>query len=316
MLNHRHRRKSAMRRRIREFVIAVLPKGLAHRWTRTLLDLSLAEANDSVKVELAASAQDLKAALALVQRNFEREGYAKKTTDGVRITPYHLLPETLVIVAKIDDQVVATISVVPRTRFGIPLDGSFDLTSFLQDKGKVVEVSALAVDSDYRREQGAALFKLMKFMYHCNIDVLGANTEVIGVNPRMIGLYEAILLFSRIPKARTVAYDFANGAPVVPMYFRLDTAMESFSRVYKGKPPRQNMMSFFLKDGLQGFSLPSSSELNRTLPQRDPQRLKAMLGWSPEMVQNLTAENRSHLKALYAPWPDCQRVINEVLDAR
>lgn len=305
--------KKALRRKVRELALAALPKKWAHQYIRKSLNLSIADDSSSrIKIELASSVADLKAALMLVQRNFEREGYAQKVPGALRLTPYHLLPETVVIVAKLGSQVVATISVIPRTSFGIPLDGCCQLDSFLSDKKKTVEVSALAVDAEVRGQQGAILFNLMKYMYHCNIEVLRANTEVIGVNPRMLALYEAILLFENIPQSKVVDYDFANGAPVVPMYFNLDTAVDSYSEIYRGKPAHQNVMSFFLKPIPSDFSLPKTEELDALLPQRDPEKLKTILSWNLNLLQEMDPKNRAKLVELYQAWPECQHVLREV----
>jgi hypothetical protein len=316
-MNSVNQRKKVFRRKARELLLAALPKKVAHQWIRKSLNLAIAESStQNMKIELASSLADLSAALILVQRNFEGEGYAQKVPGSLRLTPYHLLPETVVIVAKIDNRVVATISVIPRTEFGIPLDGCCQLDSFLNDKGKTVEISALAVDSDFRGQQGAVLFNLMKYMYHCNVDTLQVNMEVIGVNPRMIALYEAILLFKNIPNSKKVDYDFANGAPVVPMYFNLDAAVDTYTNVYKEKRAHQNVMSFFLKDPPTEFSLPAPEKLDQILPQRNPEKLRVILGWNLEMVQNLAGEKLRLIENLYGRWPECRQVIREVANAK
>jgi hypothetical protein len=307
-----NQKKKAFRRKARELALAALPKKFAHRWIRNSLDLAIAESNyDNLKIELASSVADLKAALTLVQKNFEREGYAQKSPGSLRLTPFHLLPQTVVIVAKINSRVVATTTVIPRTKFGIPLDSCCQLDSFLTGKGKIVEVSALAVDSEFRGQHGSLLFNLMKYMYHCNVDTLQVNMEVIGVNPRMISLYEAILLFKNIPNAKMVGYDFANGAPVVPMYFNLDTAIDSYTKIYKEKPAHQNVMNFFLKKPPIEFSLPTAEELDQILPQRNPEKLRVIIGWNLGIIQNLNQEKRSQFEDLYRHWPECLQVIRE-----
>jgi hypothetical protein len=304
------------RNRAREFILKLFPQQIAHWWIRKSLDLSIAQRSTQIRFEIASNAQDLKQALSLVQRNFEREGYATRDSAGIRLTPYHILPETVVIVAKLDGQIVATISIIPRTAFGVPIDRCVSLDSVRGIKGRVVEISSLAVDPSIRGVQGEVLFNLMKYMYHCNIDVLKANTEVIGVNPKMSPLYEAILLFKRIPGTQTLSYDFANGAPVIPMYFDLDSALKAYGTAYAGYPSRQNVMEFFLAEPPAYFSLPQSEALDRVLPQRNSSQLREVLESKPELLPSFTADQLSTLLQLYHPWPECADVIQEFANAQ
>lgn len=308
--------QKAWRRKIRKAALRMLPKKMAHQWIRNSLNLAIPRANSTLRFEIASNASDMKAALTLVQQNFEREGYAQKAPQALRLTRYHLIPESLVIVAKDGSEVVASISLFPRTAFGIPLDSCFSLDSFLGQRGKIVEVSALAVSPAVRGQQGEVLYNLMKYMYHCNMEILGINTEVIGVNPKMIPLYEAILLFEKIPGAKTIEYQFANGAPVVPMYFNLDSAQQSFEKIYKNKPAHQNVMDFFLIAPPRQFTLPSPGQLDQVLPQRRPEELRRILSWNPELIQGLNEEQQNILEKLYQPWPDCARLIREATNAR
>lgn len=310
------RRKKYWRRKLRDGVLKLLPKPLFHWWIRRSLDLLITQSNSEVKFEIATNIEDLKSALSLVQMNFVREGYAPAGDELFRVTPYHLLPETVVIVAKIEGKVVATISVIPRTLFGVPLEGVISLENFAKDKGKIVEISALAVDPAARGVQGEVLFNLMKYMYHFNKDVLKANTEVIGVNPKMVPLYEAVLVFQKIPNAEVVAYEFANGAPVVPMHFSLDTALQSYAKVFQGQPARRNMMEFFLANASPQFSLPPAEQLNQILPQRKPEEFRQFLQMRPKIFNELTSAQLATLVNLYQPWPECARLIQEVAGVR
>lgn len=301
------------RKRLRLFMLSILPKAISYRLIRRSLNLSYPKANSKITFEIASNAQDLIAALKLVQQNFEREGYAAKTLNGIRLTPYHLLPETVVIVAKRENMVMATISIVPRTEFGLPLESTFTLKSLLQNKGRVIEVSALAVDPKFRGEQGEILYNLIKFMYHCNVGLLQANTEVIGVNPKMVPLYEAILLFDKIPKLPVTKYDFANGAEVVPMIFDFDKADSSYQQTYGKLPQNLNMFEFFKREPPPQFVLPKVNELETCLPQRKPSEFRQILSVAKEVIATLTLEQKKVLQDMYSPWPQLQKLMNEAL---
>ena len=152
--------------KFRKIVFRSLPKKLSHRLIRQTLDLNLAAKNSAICFEVATSIEDMRDALKLLQLSFEREGYAKKTPSGMRLTPYHLLPETLVLIAKKMGRVVATMSLIPRTDFGVPLEACFDIQNLLSGRKKVIEVSSFAIDPDVAGQRGEVLYNLLKFMYH------------------------------------------------------------------------------------------------------------------------------------------------------
>lgn len=278
----RHERIShKIRRKLRNLAFQALPKHFAHPLVRSSLNLHVPRKESRLSFEIVSNLSDLRAALTLVQKNFEREGYATPTRSGLRLTPYHLEPETLVIVAKDNDRIVATTSIIPRGPARVPLEACFKLDSLFAKYGKAVEISALAVDANYSGQFGQVLYNLMKFVYHCNIELIGAELEVIGVNPKMVPLYEAILLFQRIPKTAKANYEFVNGAPVIPMYFELVNAMAHFSKIYDGKPAAQNLKDFFLLPIPPQFKLPKREELALHLPQRRAACLREMQSWEP-----------------------------------
>jgi hypothetical protein len=148
-------------------------------------------------------------------------------------------------------------------------------------------------------------------MYHCNVDVLGAELEVIGVNPKMVPLYKAILLFHPIPDTQSKEYDFVNGATVIPMTFDLRTAITEFAKVYDKKPAHLNLLSFFKLPPPAHFSLPKRSELMEKLPQGKALALKEILSWQPDILKKLSDPQKRALQNLYAGKPEILAVLIE-----
>lgn len=307
------RNKKQFRGYLRQFLLGALPKPMAHHMVRKAIDLSPVYSNTQLTYKLATTTDELKQAFQLTQKSYVREGYAQGSGEEIRITAYNLLPETSVIVALKEQTVVATISVIPRTRFGLPLEKVCSLQKILRPGKKIVEISALAVDRSVRGHQGEVLYNLMKFMYHFNVDVLDANHEVIGVNPKMVPLYEAILLFQRIPESSVQNYEFVNGAPVVPMHFSLDTADDSYGRTYQGFPEKTNLMQFFLKTPGPHFQIPSKSEFPEILPQSCPEKLREMIHWNSSLMTELVDSERNSLVSLYRKLPGSQGLLQQVL---
>lgn len=300
-----------LRQGTRDLAFKFLPRPISHEIIRNTLNLHLPSQDSSLRFQIATNLEDMKEALRLVQENFVRAGYAGQTSSGLRITPYHFLPKTIVILVKHRTKVIATLSIISRSDFGVPLESCYDLSTFLSSSINVIELSALAVDPNYRGHHGEILYNVMKFMYHCNVDFLNAELEVIGINPNMAPLYEAILLFRNIPGTTTRSYDFVNGAPVVPLYFDLRNAHVTFQLVYGGKPTHLNLMEFFLAPLPPQFDLPKTQDLRFLLPQHTPDGLREILSWEPKLLKSMTKRQWFALESVYRDYPLCQQVINE-----
>ena len=308
-LNHQFLKES--RKLFRTAVFKALPSSVSHQLIRKTLNLSVPAKNSKLKFEIVSNLEDLKNALRLLQNSFEAEGYAKKTTSGLRLTPYHLLPETIVLVAKEHGQIIATLSVVVHTDFGLPLESSVNLKNFMKTKERTVEISALAVDTKAAGQRGEVLYNLMKYLYHCNVELLDTKTQVIGVNPKMVSLYKAILLFKNIPYTKVGSYKFANGAPVVPMYFNLQTAKTEYGKVYGKKSARLNLLDFFLLKPSAHFQIPAKDQLLRLLPQNRSEDLQEILKWEPTLIKTMSPEQKKSLAKLYATNPKCLAVLKQ-----
>ncbi|MGE0631130.1 MAG: hypothetical protein AB7O96_01890 [Pseudobdellovibrionaceae bacterium] len=289
-----------------------MPNFIAHRLIRSALNLAVPQKDSTLRFEIATSLTDLKKALTLVQENFLREGYAEVTASGTRLTPYHLLPDTIVIVAKRNSKIVATATLIPYTQFGVPIESNINVDTFVRQSKKTCEISALAVDTKHAGAHGEVLFNLMKYMYHCNLDLLNVDLELIGVNPKMVPLYEAILLFSKIPGVQNSKYRFANGAEVVPMYFKFAEGHQQFAPIYQGKPPHLNLLEFFLAPIPPQYDLPKMDDLISRLPQRNPRSLLEILKWEPTLLNKLPKEKLQILVNLHSANPECQKILHNL----
>ena len=87
------------------------------------------EENPRYEIKVAETLDEYIGALSLLYRSYLRLNYTKKMKNKIRITPYHLLPSTIVLVVKDTavNSVVGTISIIQRGELGLPLEESFKL---------------------------------------------------------------------------------------------------------------------------------------------------------------------------------------------
>jgi hypothetical protein len=295
-----------LRKFYRRILGAVLPKPLAHRLLRRALRIPQVDKTNII-YKIANSETELKGAFRLLHDAYVREGYMTPSSSGLRVTPYHLLPETVVVVAVLEGRVIGSLTLIPRTAFGLPLEKCFDLR--LESSARVVEISSLAVAPEFAGDRGQILFPLMKFNYILNRDYLETRFEVVGVNPKMVPLYEALLLFTALKTGEPQPYAFVNQAPVVPMMFPLEDAENLFARAYSDSPPEADLRGFFLSPPGDGFQFPARESWRDELPQRNKVLLQTLLTEAKSSPDALPAAELEVLKRLYRPWPGCHAVM-------
>jgi hypothetical protein len=223
-----------------------LPQPVRHYLARLWLACPTKEQLRDYEFKLAESSDEYVAALKLVQLAYVRMGYAKPNTSGLRLTPYHLVPTTSIIVVMHRGDVVATASVVRDGSCGLPSDSLANFDTFREAGESLAEISCLAVDPAHRG--GRLLFGLFKFIHNFSVCEADVRRLVISVHPRHYDLYVGIFLFERLSCKTPIAHAFANGAPAVPLTLNLQEFRSQLKHIYGRRADKSNLAKFFSMD--------------------------------------------------------------------
>ncbi|MDO8450912.1 MAG: GNAT family N-acetyltransferase [Rhodoferax sp.] len=262
-------------------------------------------------LKIAETKEELEACFRLLHDAYVGSGFMKPDPSGMRATIYHALPTTTTLCAKFDGEVVGTLSLIRESVFGFPLQSIFDLHDVREKKGRVAEVSALAVHPKFRKTGGTILFPLMKFMYEYCTTYFDTRHLVIAVNPNRIEMYESLLFFERLTENSVDNYDFANGAPAVGASLDLHVAPEIFKRVYGKKPRRKNLYLYFLRTRLRNIVMPGRRYFTTNDPVMTPDLLDYFFNERTHTFQDLDDREKGLLHSIYN-LPEYQRVLPPV----
>lgn len=147
----------------------------------------------NLTLKLAETQEELEACFRLLHDAYVASNLMQPHPSGLRATLYHALPTTSTLLAKYDDQVVGTVSLIRQSRLGFPMQKIFQIDAIERAGGNIAEVSALAVARRFQAKGGVVLFPLLKFMYEYATRYFDTRHLVIAVNPRHIDFYESIL---------------------------------------------------------------------------------------------------------------------------
>ncbi|MFC1808176.1 hypothetical protein ACFL0T_07440 [Candidatus Omnitrophota bacterium] len=190
---------------------------------------------DKIVYRVARSRKELEEAFSLVYREYTCRGYTPKHYKSkLRLSLYNALPGTTTFIGLIGKRVVSTVTLVPDSELGIPMDKLYkkEVDKIRKKKRRVAEVSQLAVDgkifpkgwfSMFNFSKLIFIFRLFKLVLDYSVDVLKLDNLCIAVNPRHQYLYK-FLGFIEIGKLKY--YGTLNRAPAIAKTIDLNTAEE------------------------------------------------------------------------------------------
>lgn len=278
--------------------MGALPRETRFALYRRMVDCN-ATADPRLTLGIAATQDDLEACFSLLHDAYVDSGFMQPHRSGLRVTPYHALPTTTTLYARIDAQIVGTLSIIREGVFGFPLQSVFDLSAVRARPGRIAEISALAIHPQFRSTGGSILFPLMKFMYEYCTQYFDTRHLVIAVNPKHIEMYESLLFFQRLQAQVVDNYDFVNGAPAVGASLDLWAAPAVYQEAYAGRRPDRNLHHYFTQVVLPNIHMPARPYFTTNDPVMSPALLDHFFNQRTQVLAQLSPRQQRLVHAIY-----------------
>lgn len=190
--------------------------------------MATSPARPDITYRLASTDEELEQAFALVRDAYVRVGLEQSGKQRVRLTKYHLLPDTKVFVAVATtednkEKVIGTVSVVPDSALGLPAEQvAAQAIAQLRQRGeRPAEFVALASDDQGTQER--AILKLIRLgLEYCRRN--GYSSLIASLTQRHAGFYRRFVGFE--PMGKLTPYDMGNGTPVQVHHLNLREAAD------------------------------------------------------------------------------------------
>ena len=188
--------------------------------------------NHKLDFRIASSRQEWEAALGLVYRAYVRSGLIQMNRYRMRVTPYHALPTTEVLIASKGDEVLCTMSVVGDGHLGLPMEAIYaeEVERRRLQGLSLAEVSCLADERDGSDQSFATVSRLMALTAQ-SATYRGIDQLLIAVHPRHVKFYERFIAFEVIGEQKT--YASVCDHPAVAMALDLNGLSFDQPRAYK-----------------------------------------------------------------------------------
>jgi hypothetical protein len=197
----------------------------------------------SIEIKIASEQAEWEQVFQLLAANYRARGYEADGSQPFRFTPYHVLPDTLILVAKHQERVLATFSFVPDTSLlGLPMESIYgDEVADLRQQGRRLgEAISLADVGLSIREFVQAFQAMIKLgmQYHVS---RGGDTFVITVNPRHGSFYQKVIGFVPLGSCRPCpsVRDHPAEAYLVDRELMQANAPKMYHEVFDEPLPRQ-----------------------------------------------------------------------------
>ncbi|MDD2941559.1 MAG: hypothetical protein PHC51_01200 [bacterium] len=236
--------------------MTVLPRQLRINLWRRMLRIPGDEQLAPITFKTAETRNEFEQAFTVLHDAYVEVGYQSPHPSGKRITVYHALPSTVMLIAKQGDEVLGTVSIVRDNDIGLPMEKAVDLTSIRYSGKTVCEISALSIKKEHR---GKLFLPLMKYMYqfcvyHFGIEIMLAT---IRKNSRVNDLYQCLFCFEPIDRGALMEnYNFANNQPVAAYKLEMQQALIDWSRLYSKSPADRNLVNYFTSKCPENFIFP------------------------------------------------------------
>lgn len=279
--------------------LQLLPEILRHPFYRMQYAKVPLSVPPGLTFQLARTKEDLEAAFKLLHNAYVEQGFIEPQDSGMRFIIQHALPTTSILVAKMNDMVVGTISVMRDTPLGLPMEKVFDI-SHLKVKGqRVSEFSSLAIHPDFRRSMsGVIFFPLTLYAANFAKNCFGTDYLVFNLYPHHADFYNAIFGSTYLKSQKAIADDYL-GAPAAGIQLDLKEVINFAREKYDGLSAERNLYDYTFFKNPSYFIYPESDLGSINHPVMTPEIFRYFFMEKSKILEDITLLEGQVLNSYY-----------------
>ncbi len=285
-------------------LLSFLPRRLRYAAYREMIRVKHPPQNTIFKI--AETEDEISQALTILHRAYVHEGLMDPHPSGMRVTLYHALPTTTILIAKRNNEVLGTLTMIRDNPIGLPGEGLMNLEKLRNEGHQIAEVSALAIQPRYR---GRLLFPLLKFMYTYSTKYLAIDTLLAVTTKQWSIFYESILFFKVFKMdSDSKGYTFVDYDTPVALSLDLKEAFSEFARYYGGRRFNRGLFHYFVVEHSPEFQFPSREFFRASDPVMTPKLLNYFFRKKTNLFEKMSPDEVDIFRRLY-PEKEFQRLF-------
>jgi hypothetical protein len=214
--------------------------------------ISIKEPSDNIIYKIADTSQELEQAYKLVHDVYLKMGFMNIDPSGMRLSKYNAMPSTHTFIAKLNNEVVMTLTLFADSFIGLPLDCEYkEELQFLRDEGRYI--GEIGANASIMHNQNVVfhMFKMV-FNYAKNYQLL--DDIVVSLRPKHALFYTHVYGFEQIGGLKT--YSSANGNPAVLYRVNLHNLSKFCQMSYPRVPVEKDLHYFMFRKRIKSIKLP------------------------------------------------------------
>lgn len=254
---------------------------------------------DGLIFKIAETKEELEEAFQLVYQEFIATRYITENPAGLRLTKYHALPGTTVLIGKWNNEIVCTLSVIHDNPMGLPSDETWDLSEMRKNSSRVAEISGLAIKRSAQGRRGKLLLPLCKFMYEYAVNYAGVEVIVVATQAVVMEFYRAILLFKPIGDGEPVPHGFVRNFPSTAQFLDLRSAPSEYQSAYDHRSDDFNIYKYFVQTKFDCFHFPTKIHGQCVYPVMNLELLEYFFAKRISIFSGLSEGEKLAIRAAY-----------------
>ena len=187
---------------------------------------------DDVMLKVAATRSEREATFRLIYNAYKRSALCEPNRSGLRFTLHQMLPTTDILIARMQDEIICTLSLARDCEHGLPLEELYaeEVAQRRAQGLRLAEVTCLAD----RRSDPRRFFRIFCDLSRLMVQLAErANIDqvLVAVHPRHAAMYRRYMSFTQFGEMRR--YSKVRGNPAVALCLDLN-------EIQANRPPRWN----------------------------------------------------------------------------
>lgn len=264
-------------------------------------------------IKLAETEEEFDQAFTLIQECYREIGISEENLK-LRATKYHSLPTSQIVIAKMKDNVIATLTHVFDSPLGLPIEEHWSVEHERKNGKLLAEISSLAIHKSWRHFHGLFLY-LTRFALDLAIHHLGVDKWVIVTHPKAKDFYEGLLCFEPLSE-NILKCGYVKGADGFAQTLDLVQLKANFEKLYANKAKDKNIHDFYFVTDFKQIMKPIKKQL--TLHnQMSASYFLRLFGEVTNLLDNLDKFDKLTLKGMYSDFiPELSSLTQQRVETR
>jgi hypothetical protein len=285
----------------------LVPSPIRYKLIRRALRFHPIEDMD-FQVGIATRQDEMEQSFRLLHESYLSSGLINRRSSGLYCNIYNAFPHSILIVAKIGEEVVGTASLIKDSPLGLLADADYldDDNRHRHNGHRLCEGSSLAVDSRYRGSGRKVSFALLKYLFHYAKDYMDATHAIAVTRPNAEDTYRAIFNFQRNGPKRLDSFIHLEVVNLILDCTSLDRWMRE---TYPRNGSAKDFAAYFLERNDINLRFPERSNGIAPGPVMTPELLDYFFVQKSDVFRNATQAQLGLVRSAYEPFYDLSEKI-------